>query len=136
TFNLIVRSNRSSESLIADLRGVVQHLDPALPVSKAQSLTGMINESVKPQRFSMTVVMLFAVIGLGLAGIGIYGVLAKVISQQSHEIGIRMALGATGGSLVWMVLRRALILMSIGVAIGAAGALALTYFMAGFLDDV
>ena len=136
TFNLIVRSSRTSASLIADLRGVVRHLDPALPVSKAQSLTDMISDSVKPQRFSMTVVMLFASIGLGLAAIGIYGVLAKVISQQSHEIGVRMALGATAGSLVWMVLRRALILMGIGVGTGAAGALALTRFMAGLLYEI
>jgi len=136
TFNLVVRSSRTSASLIADLRGIVRNLDPALPVSKAQSLSDMINDSIKPQRFSMTVVMLFAAVALGLAAIGIYGVLAKVISQQAHEIGVRMALGATGGSLIWMVLRRALILMGIGVGIGAAGAFALTRFMAGLLYEI
>jgi len=136
TFNLISRSNRTPESLIGDLRGAVQHLDPALPVSRAQSLNSMISDSVRTQRFSTTVVMLFAAIALALSAIGIYGVLAKIIRQQSHEIGVRMALGATGGQLIWMVLRRALVLMSIGVGIGAAGALGLTRFMGGLLYEI
>ena len=91
---------------------------------------------MKPQRFSMTVVGVFAVLALGLAGIGIYGVLANVVSQQTHEIGVRMALGARGGAVMWSVLRRALVLMGIGVAIGTAGALALTRVMAGLLYEI
>ena len=91
---------------------------------------------MKPQRFSMTVVGLFAIVALGLAAIGIYGVLANVVSQQTHEIGVRMALGARASAVMWSVLRRALVLMAIGVAIGTAGALALTRVMAGLLYEV
>jgi putative ABC transport system permease protein len=91
---------------------------------------------VKPQRFSMTVVGLFAIVALGLAAIGIYGVLANVVSQQTHEIGVRMALGARASAVMWSVLRRALVLMAIGVAIGTAGALALTRVMAGLLYEI
>ena len=91
---------------------------------------------MKPQRFSMTVVGLFAIVALGLAAVGIYGVLANVVSQQTHEIGVRMALGARASAVMWSVLRRALVLIAIGVAIGTAGALALTRVMAGLLYEI
>jgi putative ABC transport system permease protein len=84
----------------------------------------------------MTVVGLFAIVALGLAAIGIYGVLANAVTQQTHEIGVRMALGARASAVMWSVLRRALLLMLAGVAIGTAGALALTRVMAGLLYEV
>jgi putative ABC transport system permease protein len=107
-----------------------------LPVAKAQTVTEIVGESVKPQRFSMTLVALFAGVALVLAAIGIYGVLANVVAQQTHEIGVRVALGATRSDVLWMVLRRALILMGTGVAIGFAGALALTRVMTGLLYEI
>jgi len=135
TVNLVVRSSRDLKSLIPELRASVRQLDPELPV-KAEPRTDMIGESLKPQRFSMTVVMLFAILAVGLAAIGIYGVLATVVGQQTHEIGVRMALGARSADLIWMVLRRALALMAIGMGIGIAGALALTHLMSGLLYEV
>src|SRR5262249_2081981 len=96
----------------------------------------VVAESVKPQRFSMTLVGLFAVVALGLAVIGIYGVLANSVAQETHDIGVRMALGATSGAVMWSVLRRALTLMGLGVAIGSAGALALTRVLSGMLYEI
>jgi putative ABC transport system permease protein len=96
----------------------------------------VVADSVKPQRFSTTVVGAFAIVALALAGIGIYGVLAHAVSQQTHEIGVRMALGASRSSVLWVVLRRALILMALGGAIGTAGALAVTRVMTGLLYEV
>jgi putative ABC transport system permease protein len=136
TVNLAVRSEREPEPLVARVRAEIQRLDPALPITHARALTELVGESVKPQRFSMTVVGLFAIVALGLAAIGIYGVLANVVSQQTHEIGVRMALGARASAVMWSVLRRALVLMAIGVAIGTAGALALTRVMAGLLYEI
>jgi predicted permease len=136
TVNLVVRSSREADAAVASVRAEIQSLDPSLPLTKAEPLTGAIGESVRPQRFSMTVVGLFAMVALGLAAIGIYGVLASAVSQQAHEIGIRVALGASGASVIWAVLRRALVLMGIGVGIGLAGALALTRVMSGLLYDV
>jgi putative ABC transport system permease protein len=78
----------------------------------------------------------FAFVALGLAAIGIYGVLANTVAQQTHEIGVRMALGATGADVMWSVLRRALTLMAIGVGIGTAGALALARVVAGLLYQI
>ncbi len=136
TVNLVVRSSGEPITVIATVRGEIQRLDPALPISKAQALSEVLGESVKPQRFSMTVVGLFALVALGLAAIGVYGVLANAVAQQRHEIGVRMALGATRSAVIWHVLRRALVLMASGVSIGIAGAFALTRVMAGLLFEV
>src|SRR5262249_27544102 len=114
TMNLVVRSNRDTNSLIADLLTSFRQLDPDLPI-KTQTLSDMISDSLKPQRFSMGAVMLFAAIALILAAIGIYGVLSNVVSQQRLEIGVRIALGATAADVIWMVLRRALTFMAAGV---------------------
>jgi putative ABC transport system permease protein len=135
TVNLVVRSNRDADSLIADLRTSFRQLDPDLPV-KTQTLSDMIGDSLKPQRFSMGAVMLFAAIALVLAAIGIYGVLSNVVSQQRLEIGVRIALGATSADVIWMVLRRALTFMATGVGIGVAGALGVTRLISGLLYEV
>jgi ABC-type antimicrobial peptide transport system permease subunit len=80
--------------------------------------------------------VLFAGLALTLAALGIYGVLANAVAQQTQEIGVRVALGAARGDVMWMVLRRALTLMGIGLVIGTAGALAATRTMAGLLFEV
>ena len=136
TVNLIARSDRDATATLAGLRGALQRMDPSLPISNAAQLADVVSESLKPQRFSMTVVGLFAIVALGLAAIGIYGVLANAVTQQTHDIGVRMALGANASDVMWTVLRRALALMAIGVTIGTVGALALTRVMAGMLYEV
>jgi ABC-type antimicrobial peptide transport system permease subunit len=136
TVNLVVRSDRDSASLIADLRSVVERIDSELPISKAGPLEEMIGESLRPQRFSMTVVSLFAAVALALAAIGIYGALASMVRQQSREIAIRLALGASSSHVVWMISRHALALIAVGVCLGVAGALATTQVMAGLLYEV
>lgn len=114
----------------------MQQIDPSLPISKAQPLEEMIGESLRPRRFSMTVVTLFAAIALALAAIGIYGVLASLVSQRTREIAIRMALGASASGLIWMIFRRALVLMTAGIGFGVAGALGITRVMASLLYEV
>ena len=117
------------------MRGAVQRLDAALPVT-VQTLDDMVGDSVQPQRFSMTVMTLFAALALMLAALGIYGVLANAVAQQTQEVGVRIALGATSADVMWMVLRRALTLMGAGLAIGTIGALAVTRAMASLLFAV
>ena len=135
TVNVVARSERDFEGIIAELTEVIGRLDPALPIT-AQPLDEMIGESLRPRRFSMTVVSVFAIVALTLAAIGIYGVLASLVAQQKHEIAIRVALGATGGRVIWMVLRRTLLLMAAGIGFGVAGALGLTRVMASLLYEV
>lgn len=134
--NLLARSDRDAASTLAAIRATVNRLDPQLALFDAQPVVDIVSDSVKPQRFSMSLVAAFAIVALGLAAIGIYGVLANVVSQQTHEIGVRMALGAAASTVLWSVLRRALALMAIGAAIGAAGSLALTRVMSGLLYEV
>jgi putative ABC transport system permease protein len=136
TVNLVARTDRDPDAAVGALRVMLQRLDPSLPISNAQQLGDVVSESIKPQRFSMTVVGLFAIVALTLAAIGVYGVLANVVSQETHEIGVRMALGAQAGDVMWSVLRRALTLMAVGVTIGTGGALALRRVMAGLLYEV
>ena len=134
--NLVARTTGDAAAALGAIRGAVHRLDPELPVTGATTVVDVVNESVKPQRFGMTVVGVFAFVALGLAAIGIYGVLANTVAQQTHEIGVRMALGATGADVMWSVLRRALTLMGIGVVIGTAGALALARLVAGLLYQI
>jgi putative ABC transport system permease protein len=135
TVNLVVRSDRDSNSIISELRNGIREIDPELPL-EVQPLTDMIRDSVKPQQFSMTLVIVFAAIALALSAIGLYGVLTNVVSQQTHEIGVRLALGATGSEVMLLVLRRALTLMGIGIAIGVAGAIAVTHLMSTLLYEI
>jgi predicted permease len=135
TVHLVVRSNRDADSLMSDLRTSIRGIDPDLPV-KVQPITEMVGESLKPQRFSMSLVMLFAGIALLLSTIGIYAVLANVVSQQTQEIGVRIALGAAPRAVISIVFRRALSMMTAGLAIGVAGAFAATRLMSGLLYEV
>ena len=134
--NLVARATGDANAALAAIRAAVHRLDPELPVTDAATVLDVVNESVKPQRFSMTVVGVFALVALALAAIGIYGVLANAVTQQTHEIGVRLALGATAGDVMWSVLRRALTLMAIGVALGTAGALALARLVAALLYEI
>jgi putative ABC transport system permease protein len=135
TVNVVVRSTRDSTALMSDARRVIQAIDPSLPVA-TQGLSEMIGDSDKPQRFSMTVMTAFAGLALLLASLGIYGVLANAVAQQTHEIGVRVALGATTFDVMWMVFGRALTLMGLGLAIGIAAALGLTRTMSNLLFEV
>jgi len=135
TVNVVVRSSRDAGSLMVDVRGVLREVDRELPVLM-QTLDDMVGASLQPQRFSLTVMALFAALALALAAFGVFGVLANAVAQQTQEIGVRVALGATRAAVMWIVLRRALALLGIGLAIGTAGALAATRTMAGLLFEV
>jgi predicted permease len=134
--NVVVQTSRDVAGVVADLRRAVQRLDPQLPLVDAQPVTEVVSASVKPQRFSMTVVTTFAFVALGLAAIGIYGVLANVVSQQRHEIGVRMALGARASQVVWSVMRRALALAGTGIGLGILASLVLARVMSGLLYEI
>lgn len=110
--------------------------DPTLPVTRVTTLDTLLAESVSPRRLSMSLLGVFAGLALALAAVGIYGVMSYVVSLRTSEIGIRMALGAAPGDIWRMVIWRAAALAVLGVAIGAAGALALTKLLASLLYAV
>src|SRR5712671_462733 len=123
-------------SLLPVLRADVAALDPDLPLSAAQPLSQIVNESVNEQRFQMTLLTVFAALALALAALGIYGVMAYSVAQRAREIGIRMALGADSSLVLRMVVGGGLRLALAGVGLGVIGALAGTRLLASLVYQV
>ncbi len=118
------------------LRDVVKRVDPDLPVARVQSMEDVIGSSVNWRETPMRLLTGFAAIGLLLASIGVYGVLAYYVSQRTREIGVRAALGATRRQLATMVIRQSLLPLGAGVALGIAGSLATGRLLQEFLYQV
>ena len=115
---------------------MVQSVDPELPVYGAQTLNDAVTASLEQRRFSMEIVGLFALTALLLAGMGIYGVISYIVSERTHAIGIRVALGAQSRNILRMVVRQGLGLAIAGAAVGLVGALIVSHLMAGLLYGV
>jgi putative ABC transport system permease protein len=122
--SLVVRTARPATAIVGDVRGLVASLDPQLPVYGVKTLSGMLATGMSGPRFLTALMGSFAAIGLMLTATGLYGLLAYSVSRRTREIGVRMALGASRTGIVSMILRRALLLIGIGVVVGGAGAIA------------
>ena len=134
---IFLRGRRLDTAAIpVELREQVQSINPELPVFGAHMLTDLVSESLSEKRFSMEIVALFALTALLLAGLGIYGVISYVVSERTHEIGIRLALGAQHRNILRMVLREGLSLAIAGAAVGLACALIISHLMAGLLYGI
>ena len=118
------------------LRQQVQSVDPNLPLFGERSMEQVVSDSLGQRRLAMQVVGLFGVLALLLASIGIYGVMAYSVNQRTREIGIRVALGASGGTILRWVLRQGLVLIAIGVGIGLVAAFALMRLLRSLLFGV
>ena len=135
-FTIVVRSAIDAEALAPALRNVVRQLDPDLPLPTVRPLDDKVGEALAPQRFITMLMVLFALAGVALATVGLYGVLSYVAAQRTHEIGVRVALGANVGDVVRLVARQAFVLVGVGIAAGLALALASGRLMAGLLFGV
>ena len=134
--NVVVRSSAIQPSLAAAVRDTIRALDPDLPIYNLRTMSRRVDESLARRRFAMLLLTVFAVFAAGLAAIGIYGVIAYLVGQGRREVGIRLALGATPGAIVRMVVGHGLSVAAAGVAAGVAGALVLTRFMRGLLFGI
>ncbi len=134
--SFVARTAGNSAEISSDLRAAVRSIDPSLPVSELQTMEELLIHSTAPRRFGTAVMVLFAGIALLLAAVGIYSVMAYSVAMRTQEIGIRMALGAAHRDVLWMVISQAVTISAWGIAIGLAGALALTRFMSGVLYGV
>jgi putative ABC transport system permease protein len=129
TLSLAVRTRVNPAPLAASMVEQLHRLDPALAVSDVRTMQTEVNNSVAPQRFNATLVGIYAALALLLALVGIYGVLAYMVMQQTHEIGIRMALGAQKRDILMLVVRHGMRLVTAGAAVGLLGAWGVTRLM-------
>ena len=133
---LVARTTSDPASSTAAIRNQVLALDPDQPVFDIKTMAERLSKSVAVSRFIMLMLGVFATSSLLLAAVGIYGLIAYTVSQRTHEIGVRLALGADAGNIVKLVLGHGSKLIIAGVVIGVAGALALTRLMKSLLFDV
>src|SRR5579875_1914768 len=136
SMQLAIRTAVDPDSIVSAVRAQVRDVDPDQPLYHVTTLGQTLSESLAPRRFNMLLLGIFAGIALALATVVIYGVMAFSVTQRTHEIGIRMALGAQKSDILRLVVGQGMILALIGVGIGIAGALALTRFIASMLYGV
>jgi predicted permease len=134
--NVVVRTAADPASLAPAAIGEIRQIDPDLPVYNVRTMSQRVDESLARRRFAMLLLTLFAALGLGLAAIGVYGVIAYLVNQGTREIGIRIALGATPNGILSLVVTRAMTMALAGVVVGAAGALGVARFMRRLLFQI
>ncbi len=136
SLRVVLRGARGPENLAAAMRAQVLALDRDLPVSDLQTMEQVIVDSVAPQRFNTILLGSFAAVALILASVGIYGVMAYLVTQRTQEIGIRMALGAQQRDVFRSVVGQGMGLVLIGLVMGLVAALALTRLLSSLLYGI
>jgi len=131
-----VRTASNPQSMAPAVRGVLRSLDRNQPVESISTMEDIVAGTTTEPRFQARLLTVFAILALVLAAIGVYGVLAYSVSERTHEIGIRIALGAGTGNVMGMVFRNSLTLAIAGVSLGTAGALVVTRVLEKYLFDV
>jgi len=134
--SVFLRGRFHTAAIADEVRQQVQSLDPTLPVYGGQTLNETVATSLSQRRFSLEMVGLFALTALLLAGLGIYGVISYLVAERTHEIGIRLALGASRSNILRIVLRQGLGLAIVGAAVGLVCSLIVSHLMASLLYGV
>ena len=134
--NLVTRSTMDPSALTPAVRAAVESLDPDLPIYNVRTLASFVAENVAPRRLSVILLSLFAGLALLLAAVGIYGVMSYSVTQRYHEIGIRMALGASPRDVLNLVVRQGARLVAVGVVAGIIAASGLTRLLSSMLFGV
>jgi putative ABC transport system permease protein len=132
----LVRSNQDPLSLLPAIRREIQAIDPGVPLANARTFENVIADSVAPQRLSVVLLGVFAGFAVLLASVGIYGVMSFLVVQRTHEIGVRMALGAQRSDVLKLILGRSLKLITAGTAIGLVVAVMSTGMLRALLYNV
>jgi putative ABC transport system permease protein len=136
SMTLVMRAGSDPNRLVAAVRSEVQGLDNELPVFSVKTLDQYMTASVAEPRFNTLLLGLFAALALILTAIGLYGVMSYTVTQRTHELGIRMALGARPGDVLRLVIRQGMTMAAIGMVIGVAAAYGLTRLMTSLLYGV
>jgi putative ABC transport system permease protein len=131
----VVRTDLDPGSLVSGVSAAVRSIDAEVPLADVKTMEGVVDATIARPRVIATLLTAFAVIALLLAGVGVYGVMAYAVTERTHEIGVRMALGATRESVMSLVVGQAARLVLTGIAIGLAGAVALTRLLSSLLYE-
>ncbi len=134
--NVVVRTQTDPGALASGTAAEIRGIDPDLPIYNVKTMQARVDESLARRRFAMLLLALFAALALGLASVGIYGVIAYMVDQGTREIGIRLALGASPGGILRMVVRHGMMVALAGIAIGFAGATVVARAMENLLFGV
>jgi ABC-type antimicrobial peptide transport system permease subunit len=132
----VVRSSLPAASLVPQLRQAIQQIDPELPIARIKTIDDLRGQKLTSQRFMMWLVAGLGLIALVLAAVGLHGLIASSVNERTRELGIRLALGATGRQAIAAVVIPGLVLAGVGVAIGAAAALAAARLLQSFVWGV
>jgi len=133
---LVVRTTGDPMSVASAVRAQVRALDPSIPVANIRAMSDVVSTSLATPRLTGFLLGTFAAIALTLAAVGIYGVLSYLVARRTHEIGIRLAVGADRAQVMAMVLKQGLTLSGIGIAAGLVAAFLLTRFMQTLLYQI
>jgi putative ABC transport system permease protein len=133
---VVIKAAGDPQQLINSVRQTIAAVDPDQPIYSVRTMGDIRAESVAPERLNLTLMGIFAGIALVLSIVGIYGVMSYAVTQRTHEIGIRMAVGASPRQVFKLILGQGMILAVIGVVLGLVGAFALTRLMVTMLFDV
>ncbi len=131
-----VRTQTPSASAYSLVRNEVKQLDPAIPVYELKTVEGQLDETLLTDRLIAMLSAGFGILATLLASVGLYGVMAFVVAQRKKELGIRLALGAQPGFVIWLVMREVLLLLSIGLAVGIPAAMGLGQYVASQLYGI
>jgi putative ABC transport system permease protein len=134
--SLVVHSRQDRQALTSAIRHQVEALDPEQPIADVRAMQAVMSDSTMLRRLAMGMIGAFAVLALVLATVGIYGLTAYTVSQRTHEIGLRMALGARGADILRHIVGRGAVVALIGVALGTAGALGVAHLLKSFLFGI
>ncbi|MDQ3803637.1 MAG: ABC transporter permease [Acidobacteriota bacterium] len=133
---LVVRTEGDPSALAAPVRDAIRSVDRDMPVYRVTTMERLVADSLAQRRFAMFLFGVFAGLALVLAVVGLYGVMSYTVTQRTHEIGLRMALGAQARDILRMVVGHGMLLVAVGVGVGLFGAFALTRLMASLLYGV